>query len=31
MFATFPFTPGGPVNAGNAPGTPQNNSEPEKK
>ena len=23
MFATFPFTPGGPVNAGNAPGTPQ--------
>jgi polyhydroxyalkanoate synthesis repressor PhaR len=34
MFATFPFTPGGPVNAAGAPATPanpQNNPEPEKK
>jgi hypothetical protein len=34
MFATFPFTPGGAVNAGNvgnAPGTPQTDPEPEKK
>jgi polyhydroxyalkanoate synthesis regulator protein len=38
MFATFPFTPGGPVNVattGSAPanpqGSPQGNPEPEKK
>jgi polyhydroxyalkanoate synthesis regulator protein len=34
MFATFPFTPGGPTNAAGAPVTPanpQSNPEPEKK